>query len=164
MNESRTGHDRSTTGAAPSGPRPSAVGGQVDGAPGAPRASRRRLAVSLGCFGLAGLLLTACGAGGSASPHTTIRPRPTSSTSVSSTTTDPASTAVLSAYRASWRAFEGAAGDANPEDPALAATMVDPQHPALHKSNLSPELPGDVIALAGTHAKVRRNGYRNDDR
>jgi hypothetical protein len=30
----------------------------------------------------------------------------------------------------------------------------------LHKSNLSPELPGDVIALPGAHAKIRRDGYR----
>jgi hypothetical protein len=35
-------------------------------------------------------------------------------------------------------------------------------HPALHKSNLSPELPGDVIALPGAHAKIRRDGYRTD--
>jgi len=34
--------------------------------------------------------------------------------------------------------------------------------PALHKSNLSPELPGDVIALPGAHAKIRRDGYLTD--
>jgi hypothetical protein len=33
---------------------------------------------------------------------------------------------VPSGYRASWAAFEHAALDANPEDPKLAATMVDP--------------------------------------
>ena len=37
-----------------------------------------------------------------------------------------------------------------------------PAPPALHKSNLSPELPGDVIALPGAHAKIRRDGYRTD--
>ena len=68
------------------------------------------------------------------------------------------------AYRASSAAFEQALATANAADPALAAAMVDPQHPALHKSKLSPELPGDVIALAGAHAKVGRDGYRNDDR
>ena len=32
--------------------------------------------------------------------------------------------------------------------------------PALHKSNLSSELAGEVIALSGVHAKGRRDGYR----
>ena len=35
-------------------------------------------------------------------------------------------------------------------------------HPALHKSNLSSELAGDAIGLPGIHAKMRRDGYRND--
>ena len=34
---------------------------------------------------------------------------------------------MLAAYRAGWAAFEHALADANPEDPALAATMVPPQ-------------------------------------
>ena len=34
---------------------------------------------------------------------------------------------MLAAYRAGWTAFEHALVDANPEDPALAATMVPPQ-------------------------------------
>jgi hypothetical protein len=34
---------------------------------------------------------------------------------------------VLAAYRAGWTAFEHALADANPEDPELPATMVDPQ-------------------------------------
>ncbi|MDA8285803.1 MAG: hypothetical protein M0Z42_21435 [Actinomycetota bacterium] len=38
-----------------------------------------------------------------------------------------ADAAVLAAYRAGWAAFEHALADANPEDPALSATMVDPQ-------------------------------------
>jgi hypothetical protein len=33
----------------------------------------------------------------------------------------------LAAYRAGWAAFEHALADANPEDPELPATMVDPQ-------------------------------------
>ncbi|MHB8247122.1 MAG: hypothetical protein ACYDGN_17610 [Acidimicrobiales bacterium] len=41
-----------------------------------------------------------------------------------SSTTDPASTAVLAAHRAGWKAFEQALATANPADPALAATMV----------------------------------------
>jgi hypothetical protein len=35
--------------------------------------------------------------------------------------------AVFSAYRAAWHAFEHALADANPSDPLLTATMVDPQ-------------------------------------
>jgi hypothetical protein len=42
-------------------------------------------------------------------------------------TADPATAAVVAAYRAGWAAFEHALADANPEDPELAATMVDPE-------------------------------------
>ena len=73
------------------------------------------------------LLAAACGGSKSAAPPTT-RAKPTTTTSASATTTtDPTTTAVLAAYRAGWAAFEHALADANPEDPALAATMVDPQ-------------------------------------
>ncbi len=48
-------------------------------------------------------------------------------------------------------------GPANPE--TLAQYRA---HPALHKSNLSSELAGDAIGLPGIHAKMRRDGYRND--
>ena len=167
MKESRTGQDRSKTGAAPRCRRPWAVGGEVDGAPGAPRASRRRLAVGLGCVGLAGLLLSACGGGGSASPATTARPRPTSSTSapVSSSTTDPASSAVLSAYRASSAAFEQALATANPADPALAAAMIDPQLQSVKANLLADQRQGivgrgtvtlhpKVVAISGSTATV----------
>jgi hypothetical protein len=41
-------------------------------------------------------------------------------------TTTP-TTAVLAAYRAGWAAFEHALADANPEDPALPAALVDPE-------------------------------------
>jgi len=171
MKESRAGQDRSTTGVAPRGPRPPAVGGHVDGAPGAPR----RLAVGLGCLGLAGLLLGACGGGGSASSATTVRPRPTSSTSApvsssttdpaSSSTTDPASSAVLSAYRASSAAFEQALATANPADPALAATMIDPQLQSVKANLLADQRQGivgrgtvtlhpKVVAISGSTATV----------
>ena len=42
---------------------------------------------------------------------------------------------MLAAYRASWSAFEQALADANPNAPALAATMVDPQLQSV-KANL----------------------------
>jgi hypothetical protein len=47
-------------------------------------------------------------------------------TTAPTTTTSPSS-AVLSVYRAGWAAFEHALADANPNDPLLEATMVDPQ-------------------------------------
>jgi hypothetical protein len=71
----------------------------------------------------AAMVLASCGGtdGGDAShPTTTTGSQPV-------TTSDPASTAVLQAYRASWAAFEKALASANAGDPELAATMVDPQ-------------------------------------
>lgn len=63
--------------------------------------------------------------------HPTTTSAPSAATTptkaASSTTTTGTASAVLSAYRASWSAFEHALADANPTDPLLAATMVDPQ-------------------------------------
>ncbi|HUZ09934.1 MAG TPA: hypothetical protein VMU76_07185 [Acidimicrobiales bacterium] len=113
------------------------------------------------------MLLGACGGGRSAAPATTARPRPTSSTSapVSSTTTDPASSAVLSAYRASSAAFEQALAAANPADPALAATMIDPQLQSVKANLLADQRQGivgrgtvtlhpKVVAISGSTATV----------
>lgn len=84
-----------------------------------------RLLVAPGVLAVGGILLAACGGGGSA---TTDRPTSASSTSAptSTSTTDPATAAVLATYRAGWAAYEQALADANPEDPRLQATMVDP--------------------------------------
>ena len=68
------------------------------------------------------LAFSACGGSPTAAPPTT-RAHPSTTT----TTDDPTSVAVLQAYRASWSAFEHALADANPANPELAATMVDPQ-------------------------------------
>ena len=74
------------------------------------------------------LLLAACGAGsGDASHPSSSVPRRTSATKATSTPDGGTDAAVLAAYRAGWAAFEHALADANPEDPALTATMVDPQ-------------------------------------
>ena len=74
------------------------------------------------------LLLAACGAGSADASHSSSSaPRHTSTTKATSTPDDGADAAVLAAYRAAWRAFEHAASDANPSDPLLPATMVDPQ-------------------------------------
>jgi len=72
------------------------------------------------------LVLAACGGGGSPSAQPTTPTRPADSASTT-TKADPASAAVLKAYRAGWAAFEHALSDANPEDPELMATMVAPQ-------------------------------------
>lgn len=109
----------------------------LHGAPalGAPhrRSSRSRLAVGALMLATAALLLGACGGGGTSSTASTVRAKPTKSTTTSpatstttSTSTDPAGASVLAVYRAGWAAYEHALADANPEDPALAATMVDP--------------------------------------
>jgi hypothetical protein len=86
---------------------------------------RSRLVIGVLSLAAAALLLAACGGGPASSTATTVRAKAAKSTP--SSTTDPASTAVLAAYRAGWRAFEQALATANPADPALAATMVDPQ-------------------------------------
>jgi hypothetical protein len=70
----------------------------------------------------------------------------TTSTALSSTTTTTPATpsAVLAGYRAAWAAFEHAAADANPDDPALAATMVDPQLTGVKANLLSDQQQGIV--------------------
>jgi hypothetical protein len=78
----------------------------------------------------------------------------TSTTAASSTTTSPTS-AVLAGYRASWSAFEGALADANPSDPTLAATMVDPQLQGV-KANLLADQQQGIVGRGPTtlHPKV----------
>jgi hypothetical protein len=51
---------------------------------------------------------------------------------------------VLQAYRAGWAAFEHALADANPEDPALPATMVDPQLQSVKANLLADQAHGIV--------------------
>lgn len=89
-----------------------------------------RRGAAIVCCAVAAAALAACGASPrSASPstHPTTSTAPSlSTTSPPSTTQAPAKAAVLAAYRAGWAAYEHALADANPEDPALSATMVDP--------------------------------------
>jgi hypothetical protein len=65
-------------------------------------------------------------------------------TSSSTATSTIATMAVLDAYRAAWTAFEHAATDANPDDPALAMTMVDPQLTGVKANLLSDQQQGIV--------------------
>jgi len=131
MKDIRAGHRRTTSVEGPNGhltrrmPRP----GRGKARP--PVAPFRQVALAGGCLGAAALLLAACGGGGAASRAKAAPPRPASSTSPSisstSSTPDPGAASVLAAYRAGWAAFEHALADANPDDPKLSATMVDPE-------------------------------------
>ena len=105
------------------------------------------------------LALSACGSTRSGAPSTTGTKAPTASTSIPATTTTttlaPTSAAVLSAYRAGWAAFEHALADANPSDPELAATMVDPQLQSV-KANLFADKRAGMVARGTTtlHPKI----------
>ena len=115
------------------------------------------------------LALSACASTPSGAPSTTGTKAPIASTSIPATTTTttlaPTSAAVLSAYRAGWAAFEHALADANPSDPELAATMVDPQLQGVRANLLADRKAGmvgrgtttlhpKVIALSATTATV----------
>lgn len=83
----------------------------------------------------------------------------------STSTTDPAAAAVLAAYRAGWAAFEHALSDANPGDPELSSTMVDPQLQSVKANLLADQRQGmvgrgtttlhpKIAALSATSATV----------
>ena len=93
------------------------------------------------------------------------KPETKATDSAPTTTTDPTASAVLAAYRAGWAAFEHAASDANPEDPELLATMVDPQLQQVKANLLADQRQGivgrgtftlhpKVAALSATSATV----------
>ena len=124
---------------------------------------RSRLVIGVLSLAVAALLLAACGGGPASSTATTAPARAAKSTP--SSTTDPASTAVLAAYRAGWRAFEQALATANPADPALAATMVDPQLQGVKANLLADQRQGmvgrgtftlhpKIVAMSATTATV----------
>jgi hypothetical protein len=73
----------------------------------------------------------------------------------SSTTANSLTSEVAAAYRASWAAFERALADANPEDPELPATMVDPQLQSV-KANLLADQRQGIVGRGPTtlHPKV----------
>jgi hypothetical protein len=100
-------------------------------------------------------LASACGGSKSAAPPTT-RAKPTATSSVpAATTTDTAATAVLAAYRAASNAFVQALATANPNDPALVATMVDPELVSIRANLVGDQQKGIVGRGAVTlHPKV----------
>ena len=163
MTESRPGKNASTSDA---GPRtlfvvPAPVTHERRGRR---RERRLRLIAIVGFVGAAGLMLGACDGGGSSATATTVRPSPAQTSSASSTT-NPTAGAVLAAYRAEWSAFEQALATANPEDPALAATMVNPKLQGV-KANLFADqrqgmvgrgtftLHPKIVSLSGSTATV----------
>ena len=114
----------------------------------------------------ASLLLAACGGGTTdASHHSSSAPRTTGTITAVSTPRSGRAAAVLAAYRVGWAAFEHALADANPEDPALAATMVDPQLQQVKANLLADQREGmvgrgtttlhpKITALSATSATV----------
>ena len=142
MTESRLADRRMERRGAASSAAPTAQdAGATTGTSG--RGSQRsRFVIGVLSLAAASLLLAACGGGPASSTATTVRAKAAKSTP--SSTTDPASTAVLAAYRAGWSAFEQALATANPADPALAATMVDPQLQGVKANLLADQRQGMV--------------------
>ena len=133
-----------------------------------PGAARRCLAhwgAAL-CVLVFALVLAACSGGASRSKSAaTTRPSSPASSSPPASEAPSTDAAVLAAYRAAWAAFEHAATDANPEDPDLAATMVDPQLQGVKANLLADQRQGivgrgtftlhpKIVALSATEATV----------
>ena len=92
------------------------------------------------------VLLSACG---TAHPSAESKSGAKATTSSISTTPPTSSTsaemaAVLAAYRAGWKAFEQALAIANPADPALAATMINPQLQGVKANLLGDQVHGMI--------------------
>ena len=107
------------------------------------------------------VLLSACttahpsAASRSRASATTSVPTPSISTTPATSSTSGETAAVLAAYRAGWKAFEQALATANPADPALAATMVDPQLQSVKANLLADQVHGMVGRGTTTlHPKV----------
>lgn len=111
------------------GDRPSGTTAHARFGPrGGPLGRRRGNGIFLaGAIVLVALTLAGCSSTTAVGPSTTSIPTSTTTPPTSRTTPPTAATeAVLAAYRAGWAAYEHAGADANPLDPALAATMVNP--------------------------------------
>lgn len=71
---------------------------------------------------------------------------------------------MLTAYRAGWAAFEQALADANPEDPRLAATMVDPQLQSVKGNILADQRQGMVGHVCSSCTRRSRRCRRRPRR
>ncbi len=107
-----------------------------------------RLPSSSRPLAVAGILMLAvtvlCASCGGSPPSAVRQSTTTTSHLASTSTTTPAATAVLSAYRAEWKAFEQAAAKASSSDPVLAATMVNPLLQRVRRNLLSDHYAGIV--------------------
>ena len=123
------------------------------------------IAALVGMGALAGCSGSHDAAGAHSTTTTSTAPATTTPASTSSTMSSSPDSAVLDAYRAGWAAFEHALADANPEDPALPATMVDPQLQQVKANLLADQRQGmvgrgttilhpKVTALSATSATV----------
>ena len=113
-----------------------------------------RVAALVGIASLS-ILASACGGSrGAAPPITHVKPTATTSASAT-TTTDPATIAVLQAYRAASSAFVQALATANPNDPALMAAMVDPELVSI-RANLVGDQQKGIVGRGGVtlHPKL----------
>jgi hypothetical protein len=108
-----------------------------------------------------GIVATACSSTPAAQVTTTTSttlPAATSS-SVTTTTADSQAAAVLAAYRAGWAAFEGAQKSANPSDPALTATMINPLLQLVRRNLLSDQRQGIISKGSITlHPRIKSLG------
>lgn len=110
------------------------------------RSSKRAAIVVavLVALGLAGCSATPRATGSKKPPAPTAASTTTTTMGVTSTTAPSADAAILAAYRAGWAAYEQALKTADPTDPALAATMVDPVLEQVRKNLVSYDLNGVV--------------------
>lgn len=104
---------------------------------------------------LAGAILAACGGGHSDASSATPASTKSTTSSTAPSTSASARRAVLAAYRAASKAFLNALADANPDDPELSATMVDPQLQGV-KTNLFADQKQGIVGRGRTtlHPKV----------
>lgn len=120
------------------------------------------------------LMLTACGSSPNAASTSSSSSANTTGISKSTTTLSSTASAVLQAYRASWKAFEQALSTANAYDPALAATMVDPQLQSVRANLLGDHHAGvvgrgtitlhpKIASLAATTASVVDCSYSSSE-
>jgi hypothetical protein len=109
-------------------------------------------------FSLACLVMVAAACSSTAAAKTTTSTTTTSS-SVTTITADSQASAVLAAYRAGWAAFEQAQRAANPYEPGLPATMVDPLLQLVRRTLLSNQDEGIIIKGSITlHPKLQSLG------
>lgn len=114
-----------------------------------------RLAHVCAVLAISALVLAGCGTGTTNASHSPAASGRPATASVSPSSQHAESAAVLAGYRAASAAFEQALATANPADPALAATMVDPQLQSVKANLLADQREGIVgRGTVSLHPKV----------